>query len=66
MHRNIVFVYLFMRISYIDIWCAIYVHWNVAEQKKLADIKSVKLEMVISHLNMDEQLEKSGRKDFTC
>jgi len=66
MHQNIVLAYLFTRISYIDKWCTIYIHWNVAEQKKLAGIKSLNLERAISHLITDEQLETSGRKDFTC
>jgi len=66
MHRNIVIAYLFMRISYVDIWCPIYIRRNVAERKKPAGIKSVKLDMAISELITDEQLQTSGRKDFTC
>jgi hypothetical protein len=65
MHRNIVIAYLFMRICYVDIWRAIYIRRNVAEQKKPAGFKSVKLDMAISELITDEQLQTNGRKDFT-
>jgi hypothetical protein len=66
MHRNIVFAYLFMRISYVDMLCVIYIRRNVAERKKPAGIKLVKLVMAISKLITDQQLETSGRRDFTC